>query len=503
MYIWQCVFYSSHIVFMFNTIFSEIKKNKLFLLVFLVWFCLWLYRLFYFLNSSIPLWYDPGIYKYYFHIWDQILHFQKVFIPAWLQYEPWLGIFVNVLNMFGISFDSSITWWIGLASFLPGLILFFLFRKQNKWLALVMALLYRISIVQYETFLRCYYKQIVAISFMLLALYFVQSKKYIVSWIFLVLLFFFHKSTSLFTVGVLWLYLIYQMIQSKKIPWKLLMSLGVLWWLWLLLYWQIAPTLLKESRRLVTTTFGGNWFAGDFLSRWQYFANGGVVIILGIVACLWKIYTKKIDIFFRWVVFGLLWTGLQLANYKRFFTFLDMLAIINAGQLIIALYDHIKDIKTKRIWNMTRVWFLFFVIFGFSILSYKYVDEVKLKSHPFIVSQEFEAIKQLSVITESNAIIIDTHRNYTPWIMWYTSRDRISPGMTLLPSRLEKDWENNRVKWWRADGPIKCQMLQEYKKLWRPLYLWIWQQQFPENLQWQNCLVLYREGITYSIWKVK
>jgi hypothetical protein len=111
--------------------------------------------------------------------------------------------------------------------------------------------------------------------------------------------------------------------------------------------------------------------------------------------------------------------------------------------------------------------------------SMNYVIYSNNQAHPLISQEEFTSIKNLKDITEPNALIMNTHRNYSPWIMGRSQRSYINPGMSDMDARTHQQWN----QWREGNGQQKCTMLQStYAPLSRPLYLWMGSQQFVENL---------------------
>ena len=108
------------------------------------------------------------MYKGIFMVWENILrHLDLSLLPGWVRHEPLSGIVMGTLGNMGFSFDWFLTWGMGVLSLLPGVLIFLILRKQNLRLAIISAVLYWVSITQYEVFWRGYSKQIIGVSLML------------------------------------------------------------------------------------------------------------------------------------------------------------------------------------------------------------------------------------------------------------------------------------------------------------------------------------------------
>ncbi|HCY20529.1 TPA: hypothetical protein DIC40_01415 [Patescibacteria group bacterium] len=60
-------------------------------------------------------------------------------------------------------------------------------------------------------------------------------------------------------------------------------------------------------------------------------------------------------------------------------------------------------------------------------VGFNYIVHININAIPLISKEEFSAIKNIKNRTEENAIIINSHKNYTPWIMGWSQRDYINP----------------------------------------------------------------------------
>lgn len=444
------------------------------------------YRLRYFFWSPIPLGYDPWMYKWIFTAYINIFpNFDFSQLPSWIRHEPLLGIIMGSLWKIGINYDRVLTRWIGIINIIPGILIYILIKKENKRIGMLAARIYRLSCAQYQLFWRWYLKQAIAINILLLLLLCIQNKKILWQWILFFVLIILHKHTALYAWALLIGYMLTLWSKNKRLPRKEMafwMGAGMIGMAFYIPLWsQIMPEAIKS----VQTTFWGAGVWWDFMTKIMYLKLERLIIIISWIWAVKSIFQKKIDIYVVWYLVGFFWILLGLVNFNRTIVFFDIFVSILAAY---ALYYLI--VQYKKIWiYIVGIW-----IFSMAI---NYIVYVNTNAHPLISMQEFSSIKDLSTSTEKNAIIMSTHRNYTPWIMWRSQRDSINPWMSEL-----NIWNHaERNIRWSSDGLQKCAMLKNtYESLHRPLYIWMWNQQLSENMKNQNCLIKINENLTKVVY---
>lgn len=457
-----------------------------------IWFFLGLFRLWYFTCSPVPLGYDPGMYKEIFsHYRDVIISLDFWLLPQRIRHEPLLGIIAALVHKCWISFDRMLTRGIGIINLIPWLLIFWWFKNKEKNLQwwVFSAVLYRTSIVQYQVFRFGYFKQILGVSIMILILILWERKKLLWQSIIFFLLIILHKHTALYTWAILALSEFIQWIQTKIFPWKKILYRTIAWTIGLLLYIPLRWRIMGEAVKAVGD---GTW--GDFMTIGMYIKNSWLVIILSLFGFRWKIKEllvskkKTIDTVIIWYIVGIFWILFSLVNYNRTLIFLDIFVIIFAAYFLIQLLQ-LRSRIGKRAIGVS--------LLGLSIQYFIYVQNHAL---PLISQEEFSAIENIWNITQANALIMNTHRNYSPWIMGRSQRDYINPGMADMDL-----WTHLQRNQWRSiDGKWKCDMLQStYTQLHRPLYIWLWELQFKENISWWDCFTPIIGGSTRTLLKVK
>jgi len=446
---------------------------------------LWLFRLRYFTSSIVPLGYDPGMYKEIFsHYRNIITSFDFSLLPQWIRHEPLLWILAAFANKLWVSFDRMLTRWIGIINLIPGILLFWRFKSKSKNLrrGVFAAILYRTSIIQYQVFYRWYFKQTLGVSIMLLIIIMGEKKKLFLQSLLFFFLILLHKHTALYTWAILGIYAVVERIQTKELPWKKILSRTIAGWLALLIYIPLRDRIMTEAVKAV-----GDGSGGDFITPTMYLKYSWPIILLSLVGAWWRIRNKFFDVWLVGYSVWILWILFSLVNYNRTLVFLDVFI------LIFAAYSLFKIVQLRFPIGKYLVGILFL---GWSAYYIVYINDNAL---PLISQEEFISIKNIHKITEPNALVMNTHRNYSPWIMGRSQREYINPGMA------DSDlWTHQQRNQWRSvDGRQKCDILRTtYAKLSRPLYIRLWSQQFVENLSWWYCFFPTTGGTTRILFKV-
>lgn len=453
-----------------------------------------IYRLGYFVYAHVPLGYDPGMYKEIFSSYVQVLnHMDFSYLPSRVRHEPLLWILAALLHKLGVSFDRLVTRGIGILTLIPGLLLFRFFKsRKDPRTGVLAAILYRISIIQYEIFRRNYFKQTIGVSLMLLILILWEKKKLLLQSILFFLLILLHRHTAVFTWAILGLSVLLEWIQKKLFPWKKILARSLAGTLALLCYIPLRSRVMPEALKAVSTTFWGVWMGGDFMNIFSYLSLQWPVILLSLLWIRLHIKRKTIDVWSIGYIISCLRVLFWLVNFNRTIVFLDIFVIYFAA---IALREIIH--RGSKKW-LAWIWISLVSIVCIWTAVY-YLWYVAKRSVPLISEEELSSLKSLDTTLEQDAIVMVTHRNYAPWIMGWSKRTYITPGMSDMDKRTHLNW-NRR---WTSDGTTKCDMLkQTYQTLHRPFYIRLWQQQFLENLSGWDCFTLITKGGTWRLYKI-
>ena len=441
---------------------------------------LWFYRLTPYLSSDIPLGYDPWIYKAYFdEMFNTLPNISLLDIDKWMlwAFEPWIWFINNIFQIIGFSSDFILSFWLVFFSIITGFFVYLVLKNHWKATAILWLSIYFISIVQYKAFWWNYYKQIIWILFLLSTIYMFQKQKYMLAIPLIISMFIINRASWVFFVLMFGFYKIYEIIRYKKLRLK---DIGVVLLSWILSIWIYFPIIKEQILNLITpliTTIVNDWWtSGTFFTSEEFWVRSIFLLLLS----FWGVYIivnqillekKKLELLHFWYLVWLLWTTFGLFFYNRLYINFDIFIIIFAAIFLWYLFDNYKKI-------FIVVASLFFVL-----QSYGYLDYVKNNSNALIDQIEFDKIKEISTLIEEDAMIMVTHKNYSPWLIWYARRDVIAPWLFDWNKWSLEDWK----KWWGSDWSVKCEMLKDYSE-YENLYLWIWKRQPRENLDNQNCM---------------
>jgi len=454
-------------------------------------------RSFPFRFSSIPLWYDPWLYKSmflaYLNLWT-IRDFSA--LPPRIQsmYEPLLGMIGSSWLMITWWWTESIlTWGFVFISFLPILGICLLARRRwtlSWYFAFFLAVF---SFTQYEVFWRHYRKQLVAMFFLTIVVWWWERRKWremmpLVTGVFLV-----HRPAAVFIlcVGVLrGGYLFFRREYKQVIH---------LWWSILLALLLALPIILPFLQTLFTPLIWFFWREIDIptlqdgFQQWWTFLTIHEYLLIWWLTLLWACWwvRKKIKptvdgpilvlafLFFFVRVFG------QWFFFQRMIGYLDMFVLVFAGGACSILW--------KGQW-WKKIVVISICMMQMSMMLYRTYRTYR----PLIEKDEFAFLSQIGKTMPSNALVIVPGIDYSPRVQWRTQSDVLAPGLFDLNRRglLDEAWNS---KWVSRSAQEKCIWFQrDYPDLLdRPVYLWVWSKQQKTELK-GACFDLLQQGKWWS-----
>ncbi len=465
------------------------QRQKFLIYTFLTWaIACALYRVFPYFSSMIPLGYDPGVYRgiymAYLHLAPRF-HFGQT-VPYWIMHEPLRGILSVVAAKIWISIDIFLTFWLWFFSILGWFLIFLNTRKYSKRAALFAMMFFRTSIIQYQAFALCYYKQIIGIDLILLLLYLRDHKKYRTSIPLLICLVLLHRTTTIFLGATSFLYILLQFITTKKINSKFILIWMISGIVWISLYGPLFPRLITDFFQPLVTTIWGAGIQGDFFSVKEFRRFTMFLIIPTLYGLYLKIKNKDYDLLFSGLVIGICWTSFGLLNAKRSELFLDVFMILMTWY---AIYFIIKQ-KKRRLRSLLYL--------GVFLQMMYYLWYVSRNNTPLITPGELTSITTLQDIIPTSGIVVGTDSYLSPWIVGYANRDRITPWL----SDMNKRTHTQRNQRWPANGKIKCDMFQIYQNLHRPLYMRESKVFRIENISGGTCFKLVREDNYHKLYQI-
>ena len=115
-------------------------------------------------------------------------------------------------------------------------------------------------------------------------------------------------------------------------------------------------------------------------------------------------------------------------------------------------------------------------------------------SKPLISEQELQTIQYLQK-TEQNAYVISTSSTYSPWVLGYSNRKTIAPGLFDYNKHNKEEW----IIFWTTEDLIQIkQFMDIYEK---PLYIFIGQKQKDNLENFPECFETYHQQGNNKIYK--
>jgi len=300
---------------------------------------------------------------------------------------------------------------------------------------------------------------------------FLKKQKYIIFTIFSVITAGIHKPTFLLLALS---FLAFTILNYKNNLKKNIISGIAIIILTLLIYIGRIKTVILPG---ITEAAGLAIGPGTFITLTAYKALILIYIPFLTIGLYHLIHNKKYNILFIWFIINFIIVVFRLFFFNRYIIHLDLIILIIIS---IGLLEILKD--SRKIGVITIL-----IIFGF--LSYNVIGE-SLTIKPSITQQELSEIKELQE-TEENAYVMATHSYYSPWVLGYSGRKTIAPGLFEYNKWDVKQWQ----EFWKSDNVTE--MLKDYE---RPLYIHVGKTGNINTTKFNNdCYESFNE----KIWNVK
>ncbi|MDW7727481.1 MAG: hypothetical protein SCH70_10320 [Candidatus Methanoperedens sp.] len=403
-----------------------------------------------YLNNSIPLGYDPGIYKYVMEMYlESLPGLPKENTDLWVKSWSPPGLFVITDLLYLIGFDTH--------AILTRVFIFFELllalgiyvttsRFFGKGTGILSLFIYSISITQYEVFWYLYYKNVVALFIMLIALYFLKSRKYLPFIITASFVGAVHRPTFLI-FGLIYLGYI---ISCRKEYIKNVLAGAIILGLTLTFYTRnIREAIFNNIEPIITANIGG----GTFISLSTYQSLSLSYLPFALLGFFILARRKDFNLFFIWFLITGVIVYFKLIFFNRFIIHLDVAMIILAS---FGFYELIK--LNKRIGTAALL-----ILFLSSLLV---MNQNISDTKPLISEKELDIIKQFNYV-ESDAYVMSTSSYYSLWILGYSGRKTIAPGLFDYNKWNLEEWE---IFWETGEKEKAVEMLDAYE---RPLYIYL------------------------------
>jgi hypothetical protein len=415
--------------------------NLPFYLVYVAFFVALILRIIPYIGNSVPLGYDPGMYK---------IMFENPFGGEWIKgNSPF--VFVFLMAILNILFGSDFLL-IPLFILLSALTVFLFYYSATKMfgkdIGILSSLIFMVSITQFQAFWFNYYKNVFGIMLLLLSytLFKVDSKR---NWPLIIvggLIMGFHQPAFL-VFGLSYL----GFLAFNRKNWLNLSIDGflILAIAFLINFDRIPELMLSGIFGTVKSVVELEGGSGTFFSASNYLIYTLPFIPFAITGAIH--YWRKNVAFFIGGVSNLIIVVFGLIFHNRMIIYLDVFVIIYA-----ALGIYVLLLNNKTYGKVIGI--------GFIILSTIVIGVHSYNSEPLISSEEFEFIKSIDI--EENATLIVTDRYYSPWVAGYVDRRVVAPGLFDENLMNKDEW----IDFWSGNH--------SYVKLYpMPVYVYIGERQ--------------------------
>jgi len=404
-------------------------------------------RLITYLSSPVPPGYDPGIYRFIFNIYFSALPQLPVQQESWIAagYPPGLFILADLLHLFGISSDFLIFQGYLMLQFIMIAAIYAVAKQHyGKEAGIIAALLFSVSVPQFTAFWHMYYKNLLAMPLFLIALYLYEARRYAPFALVAGFVGGVHRPTFLLLLLAVSAHAAISGRVKKRLAY-LLAGVAIALGYYAGTYREAILPLLQP---LVEARIGPGTFFGA--TAYEMFAIG--YLPFGILGILMALLRKKISVITLWVLANAVIVYLKLAFYNRLIIQLD------AGILIFASAGFLYLLRTSRRTG-ALVLLLLSISSGWMVLSRA------ISTEPLLSQDEFAAVLALRN-TEENAMVMSTTSHYSPWLLGYSGRRVIAPGLFGEDRWSVEDW---RRFWSTKNSTRAAEMLRIYRK---PLYIY-------------------------------
>jgi len=389
-----------------------------------------------FIGNSVPLGYDPGLYKH---------SFENPFSQDWgTHVMPLLfSLVFYVLNLI-LGSQFLLTFGLVILSSLVGYIIYYVLSKKfNKNVGVIAILIYLVSIAQFQTFWWNYIKNICGIGLLVLSyLYFDDNKK--INWKLILIggmIAGFHRPAFLIFGLSYLIYVVLDIKNFKSLKFRNAVVNGILIIVLALLFnidrvfTYLLPGVLMTAKSVLSVAGGGTFF--NLMDYFYY----SIPFIPFVITGFLKFWKKNIPLALGALISSLI-VLLNLVFYNRFIIYWDIFVIIYAA---LGFYYLIKN---KKIYGQI-------IFYGFILLFLVLIILHSFNSKPLISQSEFNEIQDYDSILPENLLVIVTDSAYSPWIKGYVHRDVIAPGLFSNNPWSKSEWQD----FWSNDS-ARIEMLQ-------------------------------------------
>jgi hypothetical protein len=411
-------------------------------------------------NSNIPLGYDPGFYKYTLDTYVNALpQIPEAALADWMReiYPQGLPILSDTLYV--VAGTDSMDLISYLFPILGALLVFPVYMVTSsvfgKRAGLIAAVLYVVSYVQYTAFTLLYFKNMLGLLFLLLAIYTLEKEKYGLMVLPLAALGIFHRPEFLlFALLIIPYFLLHR---KREIVFAVAGAAILVLPFWLVRWeanWGVMTGTFGTIVSKVQTgevSGGGTFF--DLATYIKYSVAYLPFTLIGFL------YLVKQKVWNSLLILFIIITVIVVARlffFNRFIIPLDIVAIT----LAVAGINYTL-LNRKDIWRLVGICATIVLLIVTAIPTIKLAADTR----PLIREEQLEVIEWIENNTEEEAYVLAT-TNDAPWVLGWCGRRVIAPGLF--------EWDKYEIDQWRdfisTDDPrTAAQFLDIYEN---PVYIY-------------------------------
>lgn len=411
-------------------------------------------------RSTIPLGYDPGFYKYTMELYASALPtIPEAGLPTWVKgmYPQGLFVLSDAMHILaGTNAMDHINYLFPFFGALLVLPLFVVTRSLcGQRAGMIASVLYAISYTQYASFTMLYFKNVLGIMFLILAVYALEKKKYGLMALMFAALGIYHRPEFLLFALVLIPYFI--LYRRWAIVLAVLFTAVLITPFWLP-RWEIH----LESLTGLLGTAAANIQAGEgigggtFFGLDTYTAVSLAYLPFAIMGAIYLVVKRNWNSLLLYFAINSIIVVCQIFFFKRLIIVLDIAVVILAGAGI----DYTLLFK-KGVGRAAGVCAVILLLVSTGFPTVSAANNVR----PFINESQLGAIEWIRENAEDNAYVLATSSD-APWVLGWSDRRIIAPGLF--------EWNvHNKDEWFAFFGTKSPEAAKEFLDVYGgPVYIY-------------------------------
>ncbi|MGV8152625.1 MAG: glycosyltransferase family 39 protein [Candidatus Nanoarchaeia archaeon] len=462
----------------------KISKTMHYLIFVLAVFFIFLFRFIPYINNTIPIGYDSGLYKYGI---EKGLENKDLWILSGGM-EPGFLYLMEIFKFF-FSIDFILRYLFIISCIILGIAVYFVTSQYfNKNIALISIFIYSVSLVQLITFTYMYYKNIIGLSLALFAIYFLKKSEK--NNYFVILFIILASSVGWIHRPTFYIFGLSYFVYAFCTPYKKSVKLydfkqllkniiyGILIILFALVFYlgDFKTAILIMIEPVLQSFVESGESPGTFIDFFTYQFSSLIYLPFAILGFFVLFKKKQYNLVFFWALITGIIVYFQFFFFNRFIIHLDIALIILASVGFYTIIENKKKLGIALLFIM--------LVLGFVLCLNK-----SLSITPLINENEINAISYLSQ-TPKNSFVLSSDSYYSPWIIGYSNRKTIAPGLFDYNVHNKEQW----TLFWTTNNLTEMNsFLNNYKK---PLYIFIGQRQRDNIIQFNSsgCFELFYEN---------